>query len=456
MRASLFTREPSKGSRTLPRWYASSKARRLPTRLSLFLLLAVGGSGAIGCASPSNNPMEGTGGSGNSAGTTGDAGTTGMAGTTGTAGTTGSGGSSPTTCGPQTAPGPSGGANFPFPQHKLSANCGYPTSCNDADVMTSWNTFKTKMIVNNGGGLRVQRPENSNDTVSEGIAYGMLMAVYLVDKTTFDGLWAYTKAHKNGKGLMNWHIDANGGTVGNGAATDADEDMAFALMMADKQWGGYASDASGLVGSILASEVTSSNLLLPDDSGNMSSDINPSYFAPAYYKLFATYNARWTMVADQSYTMLNRCANATTGLVADWCTQQGGTSGRSNPPRYYYDAARTPFRIAQDACWNNDSRAVTYLAKVAAFFNGLGPTGIRDGYNLDGTSPGANAGIMVFEGPVGVGMMPSKATYASFLLQNYTRVAVTSKSGTSSAYNYYNGAWGVLTLMMMTGNMTPF
>ncbi|HXU00508.1 MAG TPA: glycosyl hydrolase family 8 [Polyangia bacterium] len=416
----------------------------------------MGGSGAIGCASPSNNPMEGTGGSGNSAGTTGDAGTTGMAGTTGTAGTTGSGGSSPTTCGPQTAPGPSGGANFPFPQHKLSANCGYPTSCNDADVMTSWNTFKTKMIVNNGGGLRVQRPENSNDTVSEGIAYGMLMAVYLVDKTTFDGLWAYAKAHKNGKGLMNWHIDANGGTVGNGAATDADEDMAFALMMADKQWGGYASDASGLVGSILASEVTSSNLLLPDDSGNMSSDINPSYFAPAYYKLFATYNARWTMVADQSYTMLNRCANATTGLVADWCTQQGGTSGRSNPPRYYYDAARTPFRIAQDACWNNDSRAVTYLAKVAAFFNGLGPTGIRDGYNLDGTSPGANAGIMVFEGPVGVGMMPSKATYASFLLQNYTRVAVTSKSGTSSAYNYYNGAWGVLTLMMMTGNMTPF
>ena len=80
-------------------------------------------------------------------------------------------------CGPQTAPGPSGGANFPFPQHKLSANCAYPTNCNDADVMTSWNTYKSKMIVSNGGGLRVQRPENSNDTVSEGIAYGMLMAV---------------------------------------------------------------------------------------------------------------------------------------------------------------------------------------------------------------------------------------------------------------------------------------
>ena len=51
---------------------------------------------------------------------------------------------------------------------------------------------------------------------------------------------AHEKQHRDGKGLMHWHIDGNGGTVGQGAATDADEDMAFALIMADKQWGGYA------------------------------------------------------------------------------------------------------------------------------------------------------------------------------------------------------------------------
>ena len=40
---------------------------------------------------------------------------------------------------------------------------------------------------------------------------------------------------------MNWYIAADGSgpvTSGTGAATDADEDMAFALVMADKQWGG--------------------------------------------------------------------------------------------------------------------------------------------------------------------------------------------------------------------------
>ena len=187
------------------------------------VLLFAAGSGAAGCATPSGDPT-GTGGSVDPSGT---------AGTTGTGGT---GGTTPTTtCGPQTPPAPAGGANFPFPQHRLSASCGYPMNCNDADVMTAWNTYKTKMITAGGAGsgLRVQRTENGNDTVSEGIAYGMVFAVYMGDKTTFDGLWTYAKAHFDSKGLMNWHIDANGGTVGQGAATDADEDMAFALMMAD-------------------------------------------------------------------------------------------------------------------------------------------------------------------------------------------------------------------------------
>jgi endo-1,4-beta-D-glucanase Y len=419
---------------------------RASLRLSATALFIVAGTGTLGCASPTGDPSGG-GGTGNSAGTTGSAGTGGTS-------STGTGGTTPAMCGPQTAPGPAGGANFPFPQHKLSPSCGYPTNCNDADVMTAWNTYKTKMIVNNGGGLRVQRPENGNDTVSEGIAYGMLMAVYMADKATFDGLWAYAKARRNGNGLMNWHYDANGGQVGNGAATDADEDMGFALVMADKQWGGYSGDANALIAAILAKEVDGSNNLRPDDSGS-TQDSNPSYFAPAYYKVFATYTSqtRWNQVVDAAYTMLNKCANGTTGLVPDWCNSSGGAARSS---RYYYDATRTPFRIAQDACWNNESRAKTYLAKVATFFNGIGPTQIKDGYNLDGTNPSTNAAVMSFEGPAATSAMPSGTTYANFMFQLYTRVAATAKGGTSSAYNYYNGSWGVLTLMLMTGNMTPF
>jgi len=41
------------------------------------------------------------------------------------------------------------------------------------------------------GGNCVMRPENANDVVSEGIAYGMLIAVNMNDKTLFDALWSY-------------------------------------------------------------------------------------------------------------------------------------------------------------------------------------------------------------------------------------------------------------------------
>jgi endo-1,4-beta-D-glucanase Y len=323
----------------------------------------------------------------------------------------------------------------------------------------SWTTYKSKMIVNATGGLRVQRPENGNDTVSEGVAYGMLMSVVMADKATFDGLWAFAKTKRNGNGLMSWHLDSGGNVVSgaNGAASDADEDMAFALLLADKQWSGYTSDASAQISSIFAKEVSSSNVFLPDDSGNQSTDVNPSYFAPAYYKAFQTASgqSRWGMVADQTYTMLNKCANASTGLVPDWCVQSSGapsTSRGATGATYGYDAARTPFRIALDACWNADTRAVTYLAKVGAFFNGVTAPSIVDGYNLDGTQAAGMRypAIAAFVGPAGVSGMPAKLD--QLMRSAYGRVIGVTDTGTSSAYNYYNASWGILTEMLMTGN----
>jgi endo-1,4-beta-D-glucanase Y len=376
----------------------------------------------------------------------------GQAGTTGSAGTTGAGGTAPSACGPQTPAPAANGAAYPFPQHRLSPNCGYPTNCTDADVQMSWAQYKQRMIVSAPGGMRVQRTENGNDTVSEGIAYGMLMAVYMADKPAFDGLWGFAKAHRNGKGLMSWHLnpDSSVASGGSGAASDADEDMGFALVMADKQWGGYAAEATTQINAILNNEVSSSNVFLPDDSGNQNTDVNPSYFSPAFYRVFQTHTnqARWGQVVDQTYVLLNRCANATTGLVPDWCIQSSGAPS-SRGMNYSYDATRTPLRIALDACWNNEARAISYLAKISAFFQGVGGPNIKDGYNVNGTATGMYL-VPAFAGPAGASAMPGKVD--PFLRDTYARVAVAIRTGTSSAYNYYNASVGLLTLMLMTGN----
>src|SRR4029079_10933497 len=157
----------------------------------------------------------------------------------GASGATGAGGSGnpgASACVPGTMTVPGNGASFPFPQNRKSGACVFPPACNGDDAAVGWQKYKAKLVVDGGmGTLRVQRPENANDTVSEGIAYGLLFAVYFNDKTTFDGLWAYAQRFLDPSGLMNWHINAGGTVAGANSATDSDEDMAFALVMADKQ-----------------------------------------------------------------------------------------------------------------------------------------------------------------------------------------------------------------------------
>jgi endo-1,4-beta-D-glucanase Y len=398
---------------------------------------AAGAGGVQASGGISGNGGSALGGSAPGGGTSGGASAAAGSSPAGGAG----GAANPGTC-QSGAPTPAAnGANFPFPQRRFSSSCIYPSTCTDNDVSVGWQNYKTKFIVDGGdGSLRVQRPENSNDSVSEGLAYGMLFAVYLNDKTTFDKLWQYVQKHLDNNELMNWQINSNGSTTGNGgnSATDGDEDMAFALVMADKQWGGYASAAKDFTAKVLAKDFSEDGTVR---GGDAYDPVNPSYLAPAFYRVFASYtgDSRWNTVLEKSYQILQGAANGTTGLVPDW------SSGRSGPD-YTYDAARTPYRVALDACWHDEPRAKAFSEKVGAFFAGVGVANIRDGFSLDGTITGMHKNS-TFIGPAGVAGMVGKQT--QLVLDAYTQVATDLNEGTES---YYNMSWALFTALMMTGN----
>ena len=61
-----------------------------------------------------------------------------------------------------------------------------------------------------GSGGPTRRAPRSTRRVSEGIAYGMLLAVYTNDQPTFDKLWQYAQQWLDANGLMNWYINAAG------------------------------------------------------------------------------------------------------------------------------------------------------------------------------------------------------------------------------------------------------
>ncbi len=419
-----------------------------------------GGSGGGGGRTATGGTSgTGTGGAGSGTGGTGTGGT-------GNAGTGGAAGSAAGT----------GGAAVTIPG---SGQCAAPAGATVADAAAAYAKWKSDLVVSDGarGFLRVRRPNSSgavvDSTVSEGIAYGMLLAVYANDQSTFDNLWKYEQLFPDNHGLMNWYISPDGNTVlGTGAATDADEDMAFALIMADKRWGGqgtlsttYLGAAKTLIGLIWQYEVDASrNHVLTSGDQSDGSVINISYFAPAYYRAFgrvANTASNWKLVIDTCYTVISATLNAQNGntqngLVPAWSTPAGvpmTPPGTGMPLYHQLDSCRTPFRLGEDYCWNAEPRALTYLQKITGFYSGVGVANLVDGYDLNGTphpqfvtTGGPRAASFV--GPAGVGAMATGTTYTKLRDDAYASVATLTDLAGST---YYQESWTALSLQMMTG-----
>ena len=327
----------------------------------------------------------------------------------------------------------------------------------DAELRTGYAAWRERYVTSRGAGgfLRVAIGTGSNDkTVSEGIGYGMLLAAYLDDQATFDALWAYAKRYRNARGLMAWEVEASGARPpgAGAAATDADEDMAFALVVADRRWGGYRADAVGLIGTLMRHAVEPGTFVMkPGDIWGGSEITNPSYFAPAYYKVFARYtgDARWTRVVESSYRIMDRvAARNTTGLQPDW-TNTAGEPLRNHPGRgydYTYDAARVPWRLAKDAAWNCDPRARRHLERMNAFFRRVGARNILDGYTMAGRAT-AESHNAVFVAPAAAGaMMSGDARYRASMWAEMVRVRDRA---------YYGDSLRLLALLLASGNMPP-
>jgi len=320
--------------------------------------------------------------------------------------------------------------------------------------------------------VRVTRPNSGSQwgsTNSEGIAYGMLLAVYANDPATFDALWQYEQLHLGEHGLMEGEISKDGSLLGEGAATDGDEDMAFALILADARWGGsgtlsrsYQSYAVDQIERIWRYEVdhTRGDILMPGDRFDGATIVNISYFAPAYYRAFGEVtreHAKWQRVVDSSYNVLAATINPTnrntnTGLMPAWSTPAGtpmSPPGSGHPTHHQLDSCRTPFRLAQDYCWNAEPRALEYLQVISEFHARIGIARLLDGYQLDGrVFPGANLHLAAFVAGAGAAAM---AVPGHARLRDTAYEELIAWDGLLGGSLYYNKSWSVLGALMLTG-----
>jgi endoglucanase len=220
----------------------------------------------------------------------------------------------------------------------------------------------------------------SEQVASEGIAYGMLLAVGIGDRETFDGLWQYYREHRNGNGLMHWLHAPCGGQEGPNGASDADLDAAMALILADSRWGGLAEDARTLVAAIGTHETQICDngeiVLKPGDAwGGCDGRVNPSYFSPAYYRRFALIQTDradfWNQFTTDTYEMLAGMQDQAGGLLPDWGSGDGRAEG-GDSGQYGYEAVRAPWRIALDLAWSGSNEPRAFLKRMSETIDARG------------------------------------------------------------------------------------
>jgi endo-1,4-beta-D-glucanase Y len=333
----------------------------------------------------------------------------------------------------------------------------------DPTLIAKYNQWVSWFVTSNGAGgyRRVQYTEGvggqGNGTASEGIGYGMLLAVYFNDQSLFNDLWNYKVNHSPSKGLMAWLVSSSGSVVDPNSASDADFDIAMSLILASRRWGNTGTFNYNSLATIEVNKLSSSDIdgtdfhVFPGDYCSHSNPVNtyPSYFTPAWYREFGIQTGNttfWDNVTTKCLTMLAAgCRNGSTGLATEQCSATGGAVGSTDE----YNSARIPWRYSLDYIWNGTPAGNSSLPQVtldAAFFAGKA-TSVGAKYNITGGAPFDTTHNGMRVGPAGTSMMITGHT--ADLTAFYTEAS----SVFNDSSHFYNATLALLALLQESGNM---
>jgi endoglucanase len=267
---------------------------------------------------------------------------------------------------------------------------------------------------------RVVRRDQGGDTVSEGQAYGMMIAVALGDEDAFRQIWWWTRTRlQRGDGLLSYRW-ADGSVTDPSPAADADLDAAHALLLAADRFDDsvLADDALQIAQGVLAEETlrvpvrartagagagnagegeataaSPDRVLLagpwaqPQSRGTQRLVINPSYFSQRAYAALAaaTDDRAWTELEASSYEVLRGLTDGG-ALPPDWAAvdMSGGIRPIGRPdkpdarPFHGLDAARVTIRVAASC----EPRWQELAASAARIYPA--PENLRTRLRLDG------------------------------------------------------------------------
>lgn len=331
----------------------------------------------------------------------------------------------------------------------------------------------------------------NHDVRTEGMSYGMMIAVQLGDKEVFDSLWNWAMTYMYvadpkhpSHGYFSWSCKTDGMPNEETPAPDGEEYFAMALLFAANRWPGgsgiydYHAHAEALLHAMVHREVLSGMtrfgprtvgpemdkehtmvLFVPGIMPHPFTD--PSYHLPAFYELFALWGPPedrdfWRRAAEVSRQFFEKTTNPATGLAPDYANFDGTPHLTRFPQsgEFGYDAWRVASNWSVDWSWWHKAPAEQELSdRIQRFFLSQGIASYGPVYTLDGKPLGATHGL-TFEGhPIGLMGTNAVASLAALNKSNARQFveALWNAPIPSGQNRYYDGMLYLMSLMHCAG-----
>lgn len=264
---------------------------------------------------------------------------------------------------------------------------------------------------------------NNNDVRSEGMSYGMMVAVQLNKKTEFDALWnwAYSQMYHADPthpayGYFAWSVSTQGVANDEMPAPDGEEYFATALYFAAMRWGDgtgiyqYKAKADALLTQMRHRQIikrttprgeqAATALFHPDHAMvRFTPDLqhadhtDASYHLPAFYEVWARLGPEadrtfWRKAASGSRAYFSKAAHPETGLTPEYGNFDGtpwAAPWRPDSVDFRFDAWRSAMNWSVDwHWWRANPQAVVLSTRLQNFFASEGIGSYGNQYSLDG------------------------------------------------------------------------
>lgn len=242
----------------------------------------------------------------------------------------------------------------------------------------------------------------NDDARTEGMSYGMMMALQMNRKDIFDKIWKWAKVNMyldNGPnaGYFCWSNRPDGKKNADGPAPDGEEYFAMDLFFAAKRWG----DGEGIFNytkearAILHTAIHGESKMWFEENHHIRFVPNcpfsdPSYHLPHFYELFAEYadpcdREYWLAAAKASREYLVKACHPQTGLAAEYANDDGTPLPQKTHGTFFSDSYRVAANIGMDALWFGKTKSLSKIAaNIINFFDDKDADELKD-YLIDGT-----------------------------------------------------------------------